>query len=87
MAWWSDGRLVIVDATPDPEAVVSGRFDLGGLLSRIAHALAQVQGKRLVLDPIDALLAGFSGRGRGATGVRGDGAPVAAVGRDDVVGG
>ena len=55
-----DGRLAIVDATPDPEAVVSGRFDLGGLSSRIAHALAQVQGKRLVLDPIDALLAGFS---------------------------
>ncbi len=55
-----DGRLVIVDATPDPDAVVSGRFDLGGLLSRITHALAQVQGKRLVLDPIDALVAGFS---------------------------
>ena len=55
-----DGRLVIVDATPDPEAVVSGRFDFGGLSSRIAHALSQVQGKRLVLDPIDALLAGFS---------------------------
>ena len=55
-----DRRLAIVDATPDPEAVVSGRFDLGGLSSRIAHALAQVQGKRLVLDPIDALLAGFS---------------------------
>jgi circadian clock protein KaiC len=61
-----DGRLAIVDATPDPEAVVSGRFDLGGLSSRIAHALAQVQGKRLVLDPIDALLAGFSA----AAGVR-----------------
>ncbi len=55
-----DGRLAIVDATPDPEAVVSGRFDLGGLSSRIAHALAQVEGKRLVLDPIDALSAGFS---------------------------
>ena len=36
-------------------------FDFGGLLSRVAHALAQVQGKRLVLDPIDALLAGFAG--------------------------
>ena len=55
-----DGRLVIVDATPDPDAVVSGRFDFGGLSSRIAHALAQAEGKRLVLDPIDALLAGFS---------------------------
>ncbi len=53
-----DGRLVIVDATPDRGAIVSGRFDLGGLSSRIAHALEQVEGKRLVLDPIDALFEG-----------------------------
>ncbi|MGO9752790.1 MAG: circadian clock protein KaiC [Solirubrobacteraceae bacterium] len=61
-----DGRLVIVDATPDRGAIVSGRFDLGGLSSRIAHALEQVEGKRLVLDPIDALFEGFSD----AVGVR-----------------
>ena len=40
-----DGRLVIVDATPDPDAVVTGRFDLSGLLSRIAHALAAGSGQ------------------------------------------
>ena len=39
---------------------MSGRFDFGGFVSRIAHALAHVQGKRLVLDPIDALLVGFA---------------------------
>ena len=61
-----DGRLVIVDATPDPSAVVSGRFDLGGLSSRIARALERVHGKRLVLDPIDALFEEFSD----AVGVR-----------------
>lgn len=55
-----DGGLVIVDATPDRGAVVTGRFDLGGLSSRIAHALEQVRGKRLFLDPIDALFEGFS---------------------------
>ncbi len=55
-----DGRLVIVDAMPDLGAVVNGRFDLGGLLSRITHAVARVAGKRLVLDPIDALFEGFS---------------------------
>jgi circadian clock protein KaiC len=55
-----DGRLLIVDATPDLGAVVSGRFDLGGLSSRIAHALQRVAGRRLVLDPIDALFEGFS---------------------------
>jgi circadian clock protein KaiC len=56
----SDGRLAIVDATPAAETVVSGRFDLGGLSARIAHALGQVQGKRLFLDPIDALFEEFS---------------------------
>ncbi|MEA2147529.1 MAG: circadian clock protein KaiC [Solirubrobacteraceae bacterium] len=56
----SEGRLVIVDATPDTELLVSGRFDLGGLTSRIAHALDEVGGTRLFLDPIDALFEEFS---------------------------
>jgi circadian clock protein KaiC len=56
----SDGRLVVVDATPAADVVVSGRFDLGGLFARIAHALEQIGGKRLLLDPIDALLGEFS---------------------------
>jgi circadian clock protein KaiC len=56
----SDGRLAIVDGTPGADAVVSGRFDLGGLSARIASALRQVNGKRLFLDPIDALLEEFS---------------------------
>jgi circadian clock protein KaiC len=55
-----EGRLAIVDATPDPDAVVSGRFDLGGLSARIAHALSEVGGKRLFLDPVDALFEEFS---------------------------
>jgi circadian clock protein KaiC len=55
-----DGRLAIVDATPDADALVSGRFDLGGLSARIAHALGQVKGTRLFLDPIDALFEEFS---------------------------
>lgn len=53
-------RLAIVDATPDPTAAVSGRFDLGGLSARIAHALSEVGGKRLFLDPLDALFEEFS---------------------------
>jgi circadian clock protein KaiC len=56
----SDGRLAIVDATPADDAVVSGRFDLGGLSARIASALREGNGKRLFLDPIDALLEQFS---------------------------
>ena len=56
----SDGRLAFVDATPDAELLVNGRFDLGGLTARIAHALSEVNGTRLFLDPIDALFEEFS---------------------------
>src|SRR5450755_4882474 len=56
----SEGRLAIVDATPDTELLVSGRFDLGGLTARIAHALSEVGGTRLFMDPIDALFEEFS---------------------------
>ncbi len=52
--------MVIVDATPDLGAVISGGFDFGGLSSRIAHALETVRGKRLFLDPVDALFQSFS---------------------------
>ena len=53
-------RLVIVDATPDTDVLVSGRFDLGGLTARIALALREIDGTRLFLDPIDALFEEFS---------------------------
>jgi circadian clock protein KaiC len=56
----SEGRLAIVDATPDTELLVSGRFDLGGLTARVAHALHEINGTRLFLDPIDALFEEFS---------------------------
>jgi len=55
-----EGRLAIVDATPDTDAIVSGQFDLGGLAARIEHALSEVSGTRLFLDPLDALFEGFS---------------------------
>ena len=55
-----EGRLAIVDATPEEETIVSGRFDLGGLAARIENALEEVGGKRLFLDPIDALFEEFS---------------------------
>ena len=55
-----EGRLGIVDATPEAESCVSGRFDLGGLTARIAHAFSEVGGTRLFIDPIDALFEEFS---------------------------
>jgi circadian clock protein KaiC len=53
-------RLTIIDATPSADATVSGRFDLGGLSARISHALSEIGGTRLFLDPIDALFEEFS---------------------------
>ena len=53
-------RIAIVDATPEASAIVSGHFDLGGLTARIAHALSEIDGTRLFLDPIDALFEEFS---------------------------
>ena len=44
-----EGRVAIVDATPDAELLVSGRFDLGGLTARITHALGEVQRHATVL--------------------------------------
>ncbi|MBA2637702.1 MAG: circadian clock protein KaiC [Solirubrobacterales bacterium] len=55
-----EGRLAVVDATPEEGTVVTGHFDLGGLSARIAHALGEVDGKRLFIDPIDALFEEFS---------------------------
>jgi circadian clock protein KaiC len=53
-------RLALIDARPLPDATVSGRFDLAGLSARIAHALGEVSGTRLFLDPIDALFEEFA---------------------------
>ncbi|MBJ7328406.1 MAG: circadian clock protein KaiC [Solirubrobacteraceae bacterium] len=58
-----DGKLAIVDATPqEDESVVSGRFDLGGLAARITYAIGEVQATRMFLDPIDALFEEFDAR-------------------------
>jgi circadian clock protein KaiC len=56
-------RLVIIDATPTVDMVVSGSFDLGGLAARIEHALREIDATRLCLDPLDGLFEEFSGVG------------------------
>ena len=58
------GRIVIVDAIPASDAVVAGAFDFSGLSGRIRHAVGKVGAKRLLLDPVDALLAQFGGEVR-----------------------
>lgn len=61
-AWERDGKLVIVDASPDPhvEIVESGSFDLSALLARVQHAVRKVGATRVVLDSLGAIFSQFS---------------------------
>ncbi|HJU16662.1 MAG TPA: circadian clock protein KaiC [Stellaceae bacterium] len=60
--WRREGRLAFVDVSPpEDDHVVIGEFDLSGLLSRIAHAVAAVQAKRVVVDSITQLFDHFIG--------------------------
>lgn len=51
-----DRRLFIVDTYIDHETVVSGTFDLKGMLAIVEGVVRDIGGKRLVLDAIDVLL-------------------------------
>ena len=55
--WEREKRWAFVDATPEPAGPtpVIGAFDLGALLSRIEHAVAQVKATRVSLDSMNAL--------------------------------
>ena len=59
--WENEGRWKFVDASPllDEETVVSGTYDLSGLLTRIAHAVEQVGATRVSLDSIGAIFYQF----------------------------
>jgi len=50
------GKLVFVDAQPDPDLVQSGSFDMGGLLSVLEMHAAAIGAKRIVFDALDILL-------------------------------
>uniref|UniRef100_UPI003C30EBF7 KaiC n=1 Tax=synthetic construct TaxID=32630 RepID=UPI003C30EBF7 len=55
-----EGKLAIVDASPDPEEEeVVGNFDLSGLLARINHAIRKYKAKRVVIDSITAIFQQF----------------------------
>jgi len=60
--WEREGKLVIVDASPDPhvEIVESGSFDLSALLARVQHAVRKVDAKRVALDSLGAIFSQFS---------------------------
>lgn len=56
-AWEDAGRWTFVDASPtaDREIVIGGGFDLGGLMSRIEHAVRSTGAERVSLDAVTSL--------------------------------
>src|SRR5438045_9706100 len=62
MQWERDGKLVLVDASPDPavETVESGSYDLSALLARVRNAVGKVKAQRVAVDSLGAMLSQFS---------------------------
>lgn len=58
--WEDNGQWVFVDASPLYETVKGGlHYDLGGLITRIEHAIRKVGAKRVSIDSLGALLFQF----------------------------
>lgn len=59
--WERDKQWAFVDASQEPSdpTPVSGGFDLGGLLSRIEHAVKRLGAKRVSIDSLNALFVQF----------------------------
>src|SRR5512139_1165474 len=53
------GRLAVVDATPEDDVVEVGAYDFGGLLARIEHAARKVGAVRVFMDALDMAFAQF----------------------------
>ncbi len=62
--WEREGSWAFVDASPRPneEAVVSGEYDLGGLLARIEYAVRNTGAQRVSLDSLGAIFGRFQER-------------------------
>jgi circadian clock protein KaiC len=60
--WEEEGRLAMVDASPEPgeEVIESGDFDLGALLARVESAVQRVDAKRVSVDSLGAVFSQFS---------------------------
>jgi len=55
--WEDEGKFAFVDASPEPgeSMLVSGDYDLGGLIARIEHAISKVKAKRVAMDSLSAI--------------------------------
>lgn len=51
-----DDKLFLLEARVDPETIVSGEFDLSGLLGIVGGKAESIGAKRIVIDAIDVLL-------------------------------
>ncbi|MDX2271125.1 MAG: circadian clock protein KaiC [Cyanobacteriota bacterium] len=52
----NEGKLFILDASPDPEGYeVSGNFDLSALIERIQYAIKKYKAKRVAIDSVTAI--------------------------------
>src|SRR5205823_7337038 len=60
--WEAEGAWTFVDASPHPEeeAVVTGEYDMGGLLARMEHAVRAVGADRVAMDSLGAVFARFA---------------------------
>ncbi|HEY0811418.1 MAG TPA: circadian clock protein KaiC, partial [Longimicrobiales bacterium] len=60
--WEAEGKLLFVDASPDPEieSVEVGGFDLGALLARVQNAIRKVNAQRVSVDSLGAVFTQFS---------------------------
>lgn len=59
--WEKHGKWSFVDASPHPgdDAIISGDYDLGGLLAQIENVVKATNAKRVSLDSIGAILNRF----------------------------
>ena len=60
--WERESKWAFVDVSPEPndEPAVVGSYDLGGLVSRIEHAVRKTKATRVALDSLNALFIKFS---------------------------
>ena len=54
-----DGRLLVDALTMEPPVVDTGEFDLEALIVRLGYAVDKVGAKRVAIDNVEALFAGF----------------------------
>lgn len=58
------GKLFILDASPDPEGQeVVGNFDLSALIERIQYAIRKYKAKRVSIDSVTAVFQQYEGAG------------------------